>query len=85
MAGDSPEHCRRRARRRSPAGQARYRRRPALVEPVIGILQEQRGMPRFRLRSLSKVGVEVALTCTAFNLSRMWRLGGEPNRSQARR
>ena len=63
-----------RARRRSPAGQARYRRRQALVEPVIGILKEQRGLRRFRLRSLSKVGVEVALTCTAFNLTRMWRL-----------
>jgi len=69
MAGDSPEHCRMRARLRSPAGQARYRRRQALVEPVIGILKEQRG-----LRSLRKVGVEVALTCTAFNLTRMWRL-----------
>jgi transposase len=67
MAGDSPEHCRMRARLRSPAGQA-------LVEPVIGILKEQRGLRRFRLRGLSKVGVEVALTCTAFNLTRMWRL-----------
>jgi transposase len=74
MAGDSPEHWRMRARLRSPAGQARYRRRQALVEPVIGILKEQRGMRRFRLRGLSKVGVEVALACTAFNLSRMWRL-----------
>ena len=74
MAGDSPEHCRMRARLRSPAGQARYRRRQALVEPVIGILKEQRGLRRFRLRGLSKVGVEVALTCTACNLTRMWRL-----------
>jgi len=77
MAGDSPEHCRMRARLRSPAGQACYRRRQALVEPVIGILKEQRGLRRFRLRGLSKVGVEVALTCTAFNLSRMWRLTSE--------
>ena len=30
-AGDSPEHVRMRARLRSPAGQARYRRRQALV------------------------------------------------------
>jgi len=74
MAGDSPAHCRMRARLRSPAGQARYRRRQALVEPVIGILKEQRGLRRFRLRGLSKVGVEVALACTAFNLTRMWRL-----------
>lgn len=73
MPGDSPEHCRMRARLRSPAGQARYRRRQALVEPVIGVLKEQRGLRRFRLRGLSKVGVEVALMCTAFNLPRLWR------------
>jgi len=73
MAGDSPEHWRMRARLRSPAGQARYQRRQALVEPVIGVLKEQRGMRRFRLRGLGKVGVEVALMCTAFNLTRLWR------------
>ena len=72
-AGDSPEHVRMRARLRSPAGQARYRRRQALVEPVIGVLKEQRGLRRLRLRGLSKVAVEVALACTAFNLTRMWR------------
>ena len=73
MAGDSPQHCRMRARLRSPDGQARYRRRQALVEPVIGILKEQRGMRGFRLRGLSKVGVEVALVASAFNLTRLWR------------
>ena len=71
---DTAAHRRMRARLRSPAGQARYRRRQALVEPVIGVLKEQRGLRRFRLRGLAKVGVEVALTCTAFNLTRMWRL-----------
>jgi len=74
---EAPAHRRMRARLRSPAGQARYRRRQALVEPVIGILKEQRGLRRFRRRGLSKVGVEVALACTAFNLSRMWRLARE--------
>ena len=73
MPGDSPEHCRMRARLRSPAGQIRYRRRQALVEPVIGVLKEQRGMRRVRLRGLSKVSGEIALACTAFNLTRMWR------------
>jgi len=74
MAGDSPAHWRMRARLRSPAGQARYRRRQGLVEPVIGMLKEPRGLRRFRLRGLRKVGVEVARACTAFNLTRMWRL-----------
>jgi transposase len=73
MPGDSPEHCRMRARLRSPAGKIGYRRRQALVEPVIGVLKEQRGMRRVRLRGLSKVSGEIALACTAFNLTRMWR------------
>jgi transposase len=73
MAGDSPEHCRMRARLRSAKGKIRYRRRQALVEPVIGVLKEQRGMGRVRLRGLSKVGGEIALACTAFDLTRLWR------------
>jgi transposase len=71
--GDSPAHRRMRAKLRSPAGQARYRRRQALVEPVFGVLKEQRGMRRLRLRGLRKAGTEVSLYCTAFNLTRMWR------------
>jgi hypothetical protein len=73
MPGDSPEHCRMRARLRSPLGKVRYRRRQALVEPVIGVLKEQRVMRRVRLRGLSKVSGEIALACTAFNLTRVWR------------
>jgi transposase len=71
--GDGPEHCRMRARLRSAKGKIRYRRRQALVEPVIGVLKEQRGMGRVRLRGLSKVGGEITLACTAFNLTRLWR------------
>ena len=77
-AGDSPEHLRMRAKLRSEAGQRRYRRRQALVEPVIGVLKEQRGMRRFRLRGLEKVGVETALACMAFNLTRMWTINRHP-------
>jgi len=72
--GDSPEHCRMRARLRSEAGQRRYRRRQALVEPVIGVLKEQRGLRGVRLRGLSEVQTEIALACTAFNLTRIWNL-----------
>jgi len=71
--GAGPEHRRMRARLRSAAGKQRYRRRQALVEPVFGVLKEQRGMRRVRLRGLSKVSAEIALACTAFNLTRMWR------------
>jgi transposase len=73
MPGDSPEHCRMRERLRRAKGKIRYRRRQALVEPVIGVLKEQRGMRRVRLRGLSKVSGEIALACTAFNLTRLWR------------
>jgi len=71
--GDDPAHRRMRERLRSPQGKTRYRRRQALVEPVFGVLKEQRGMRSVRLRGRDKVGAEIALACTAFNLTRMWR------------
>ena len=58
---------------RRPAGQAVYRRRKAIVEPVFGVLKQQRDLRRFRMRGLAKVAVEVTLAATAFNLTRMWR------------
>jgi len=68
-----PAHRRRRWKLRHPVGRAIYQRRKATVEPVIGVLKEQRGMRRFRLRGLVKVGIELALAATAYNLTRMWR------------
>lgn len=70
---ESAAHRRMRDKLRSPAGQVRYRRRQALVEPVFGTLKAQRGMHRLRLRGLCKAGLEVTLYCTAFNLTRLWR------------
>ena len=52
---------------RGPTGQAVYRRRKALVEPVWGTLKEQRGMRRFRLRGLEKVNIEFTLAAISFN------------------
>ena len=69
-----PEHHRMRRKLRDPAGAAVYRRRKAIVEPVFGVLKEQRGMRQFRRRGLEKVAVEFALAATAFNLTRLWRL-----------
>jgi IS5 family transposase len=40
---------------------------------VIGVLEEQRGLRRFRLRGLVKVGIELTFACTAYNLTRLWR------------
>ena len=73
-AARHPAQRRMRRKLRSPAGRAIYRRRKAIVEPVLGVLKEQRGMRRFRLRGLGKVGVEFALAATAVNLTRIWRV-----------
>jgi transposase len=66
-----PEQCRMRQRLRSPTGRTIYQRRKAIIEPVFGVLKEQRGMRRFRLRGLANVGVEMALAATAYNLTRL--------------
>lgn len=54
-----------------------YKRRKALVEPVFGVLKQQRGMRQFRCRGLIGVGVEWALAATAFNLTRLFALPGK--------
>jgi len=68
-----PAHRRMRRKLRDPAGRRIYQRRKAIVEPVIGVLKEQRGMRRFARRGLAHVAVELALAATAYNLTRMWR------------
>lgn len=68
-----PAHRRMRRKLRDPAGRAIYARRKAIVEPVNGVLKEQRGMRRFRMKGLSKVAVEWTLASIAYNLTRMWR------------
>jgi transposase/IS5 family transposase len=57
---------------RSRAGREIYARRQGLIEPVFGVLKEQRGMRQFRRRGLLKVAVEIALASTAYNLTRIW-------------
>jgi hypothetical protein len=57
---------------RSPAGREVYRQRKALIEPVFGVLKEQRGMRQFRRRGLEKAAVEMSLAATAYNLTRLW-------------
>lgn len=69
-----PAHQRMRRKLRSPVGRAAYQRRKAIVEPVLGVLKEQRGMRRFRMRGLGKVAVEFTLAITALNLTRLWRV-----------
>jgi transposase len=68
-----PVHQRMRRKLRDPVGRRTYQRRKAIVEPVIGVLKEQRGMRRFARRGLRQVAVELALAATAYNLTRLWR------------
>jgi hypothetical protein len=72
QAARDPAHRRMRRKLRDPAGRAIYARRKAIVEPVNGVLKEQRGMRRFRQRGLQKVAGEWALASIAYNLTRMW-------------
>jgi transposase len=67
----APAHRRMRARLRSPAGQAAYARRKAIVEPVFGVLKQQRGIRQFRTRGLNKVASEFTLATLAWNITRL--------------
>jgi transposase len=64
-------HRRMRAKLRSPDGQAAYARRKAVVEPVFGVLKQQRGMRQFRTRGLEKVNGEFTLATLAYNITRL--------------
>jgi IS5 family transposase len=68
-----PEHLCMREKLRSTVGRAWHRRRQAVVEPVFGILKEQRGMRRFRRRGLEAVTTEWMLAAIAYNLTRIVR------------
>ena len=66
-----PAHRRMRARLRSPAGEAAYARRKAVVEPVFGVLKQQRGIRQFRTRGLNNVNNEFTLATLAYNITRL--------------
>lgn len=76
-AADDPRFCRdqkrMRRRLRSRRGRTLYQRRKAMVEPVFGILKEQRNLRGFRLRGLAKVGTEFTLAAMAYNITRLYR------------
>ena len=47
-----------------------YKKRKGMVEPVIGILKEQRGMRQFQRRGQPAIAVEWVLAAIAYNLIR---------------
>jgi hypothetical protein len=61
-------------RLKSEEGRARYRRRKAIVEPVIGWIKEVLGFRRFSLRGEAKARGEWNVVCLAVNLKRFHRL-----------
>lgn len=56
----------------SAEGQAQYRRRKAIVEPVFGWIKHIMGFRQFSLRGLAKVKGEWNLVCLALNVRRLW-------------
>jgi hypothetical protein len=64
-------HRRMRSKLRSDEGQVAYARRKAVVEPVFGVIKQQRNLRQFRTRGLKRVGNEFTLASIAYNLTRM--------------
>lgn len=60
---------------KTSAGQAVYKRRKALPEPVFGQIKEVRGFRRFSFRGLAAVTQEWDLICLTHNLLRLFRSG----------
>jgi hypothetical protein len=57
----------------TPDGQAVYKLRKAIVEPVFGQLKEGRGVRRFSFRGLAPVAAEWVLICLTHNLLKLFR------------
>jgi len=70
----SPELKAMRKKLRSAAGRRVYGRRKALVEPVFGVLKQQRGMRHFRTRGRQRVMAEFTLAAMAYNVTRLFAL-----------
>jgi hypothetical protein len=63
-------HRQMRQKLRDPTGRTIYAQRKAIVEPVFGVLKQQRGLRQFRPRGLHRVGIEFTLPSLGYNLTR---------------
>jgi len=70
MTVNDPHLLRSRKSLRTARGRAWYKKRKAMVEPVIGTLKEQRGMRQFQRRGKPATAVEWTLASIAYNLIR---------------
>lgn len=83
--GDGPagipriEHLR--AKLATPEGQAIYRKRREVVEPVFGQIKQGRRLRQFLLRGLAKAKAEWRLICLTHNLLKLYRAGGNLQRA----
>ena len=59
---------------RSPEGRRTYLQRKTMVEPVIGVLKEQRGLRQFLRVGLAAVGTELLLAAISYNLTHCYQL-----------
>ena len=59
----------------TPEGQALYRRRQAIVEPVFAHTKHTRGITRFARRGTDAVNNEWQLIAATHNLLKLWRAG----------
>ena len=66
---------------RTAEGQAVYKLRKAVVEPVFGQIKEARGFRRFLLRGLEKVQAEWQMICATHNLLKLFRSAWRPQRA----
>jgi hypothetical protein len=55
----------------SEKGKAHRSKRPVDVEPVFGILKQNKGFRRFSLRGMEKVNIEFGLLAIAHNLKKL--------------
>ena len=79
FSADNVVHCAVTAmahRLRTAEGKAVYARRKSTVETVFGIVKEVMGFRRFHLRGLAAAQGEWNLVCMAWNVKRMFALGG---------
>src|SRR5262245_9546411 len=71
-----PASARMAERLASKEGQAHYRRRKVIPEPVFGWIKHIIGFRQFSFRGLTKVSGEWSLVCLSINVRRMWVLQG---------
>ena len=66
-----PAKARMAKRLKTPEGEAHYRRRKVIPEPVFGWIKQTLGFRRFSMRGLERVKGEWDLICLAVNLKRL--------------